>query len=254
MAGLRCSLESSGFPDFNHQTTHSLHQSKAELNANTSMRLRTSMTDRGWSEARDGGDAIAGSLETRKLTIQSTKDLKKSMGRKREGWQSHQCKEKRHKMNSKLRRWKAAKPRVLNSLCSSWRCLARSYDRKREEGKHGYTFIAPKRDDYGWKSRITRVDSVGDELISGSVTTGRRKTRLTVGVHTSATPERGACAQLRHPRPAHATATEERRKAAAQLGCPSRKRESRPAWFGSGGPLGHRATGKVSLFFLFFLI
>jgi hypothetical protein len=54
--------------------------------------------------------------------------------------------------------------------------LARSYDRKREEGKHGYTFIAPKRDDYGWKSQITRVDSVGDELVSGSVTTGRKET------------------------------------------------------------------------------
>jgi hypothetical protein len=61
MAGLHSSPESSGFPDFNHQTTHNRHQSKAELNANTSMRLRKSMTDRWWSAARDGGGAIAGS-------------------------------------------------------------------------------------------------------------------------------------------------------------------------------------------------
>jgi hypothetical protein len=152
MAGLRCSPENFDFPDFNHQTTHSLHQSMAELNTNTSMRLRTSMTDRGWSAARDDGGAMASSLETRKPTIRSTKNLKKSMGRKREGWQSHQSKEKRRGKNSKLHRWKAAKHRVLNSLSSNWRCSARSYGRKREEGKRGYTFIAPKRDDYGWKS------------------------------------------------------------------------------------------------------
>jgi hypothetical protein len=54
-----------------------------------------------------------------KLTIPSTKNLKKSMRRKKEGWQSHQYKEKRRGMNSKLHRWKAAKPRVLNSLSSS---------------------------------------------------------------------------------------------------------------------------------------
>jgi hypothetical protein len=131
MAGLRCSLKNFDFPDFNHQTTHSLHQSMAELNTNTSMRLRTSMTDQGWSVARDDGGAMAGSLETRKTTIQSTKNLKKSMGRKREGWQSHQSKEKRRGKNSKLHRWKAAKPRALNSLSSNWWCSARSYDRKR---------------------------------------------------------------------------------------------------------------------------
>jgi hypothetical protein len=61
---------------------------------------------------------MAGSLETLKLTIQSTKNLKKSMGRKREGWQSHQGKEMRRGKNSKLHRWKAAKPRVLNFLSS----------------------------------------------------------------------------------------------------------------------------------------
>jgi hypothetical protein len=44
----------------------------------------------------------------------------------------------------------------------------------------------------------------------------------------------------------------ERRKAAARLGGPSEKRESRPARFGAGGPLGLRAAGKVSFFsFLF---
>jgi hypothetical protein len=60
MAGLHCSPKSSDFPDFDHQTSHNRHQSKVELNTNTSMRLRTSMTDRGWSAAQDGGGAIAG--------------------------------------------------------------------------------------------------------------------------------------------------------------------------------------------------
>jgi hypothetical protein len=90
MAGAQSSPESSGFPDFNHQTTHSLHQSKAKLNANTSMRLRKSMTDRGWGAARDGGGAIAGSLELQESTIQGTIAQKNSMRRKRGRWRAHQ--------------------------------------------------------------------------------------------------------------------------------------------------------------------
>jgi hypothetical protein len=102
MADLHGSPESSGFAVLDHQMTRNRHQSNAELNANTSTRFRRATTDRGWNAAWDGGDAIADSLELRKLTIPSTKNLKKSMGRKREGWQSHQCKEERRGFTDKL--------------------------------------------------------------------------------------------------------------------------------------------------------
>jgi hypothetical protein len=102
MVGLHGSPESSGFPIFDHQTTRNQYQSNAELNVSTSTRLKKTMTDRGQHTAQDGGGAIAGSLELRKLVIQSTKNLKKSMGREREGWQSHQCKEERRGFTGKL--------------------------------------------------------------------------------------------------------------------------------------------------------
>jgi hypothetical protein len=51
--------------------------------------------DRGWDAAREGGGAIAGSLELPKFTIQSTTNLKKSMGRERRRWRTQQNEEER---------------------------------------------------------------------------------------------------------------------------------------------------------------
>jgi hypothetical protein len=62
---------------------------------NTSTQFRKTTTDRGWDAAREGGDAIAGSLELPKFMIQSTTNLKKSMERERRRWRTHQNEEER---------------------------------------------------------------------------------------------------------------------------------------------------------------
>jgi hypothetical protein len=51
-----------------------------------------------------GGGAIAGSLEIFKLVIQRTTTQKKSMGRERRGWRTHQSEEEGRKSTCKLRR------------------------------------------------------------------------------------------------------------------------------------------------------
>jgi hypothetical protein len=186
MAGLRCSLENFDFPDFNHQTTHSLHQSKAELNTNTSMRLRTSMTDRGWSTARDDDGAMAGSLETRKPTIRSTKSLKKSMRRNMEGWQPHQSKEKRREKNSKLHRWKAAKPRVAAATRAQTEVSACGFDLETKGGGLALAYIELGYLNLDQNPRKNEFDSVKIASKTGSVTTQRRETRLTCGSRSSA--------------------------------------------------------------------
>jgi hypothetical protein len=93
MAGLHDSLESFGFPVSDHELTRNQHQSNEKVNANTSMRFRKTTTDRRRDAAREGGGAIASSLELLKLAIQSTTNLKKSMGRERRRWRTHQNKE-----------------------------------------------------------------------------------------------------------------------------------------------------------------
>jgi hypothetical protein len=77
------SPESFGFPIPDHYSTRNQHQSNEKVNANTSTRFRKTTTDRGRDAAWEGGGAIAGSLELLKLMIQSTTNLKKSMGRER---------------------------------------------------------------------------------------------------------------------------------------------------------------------------
>jgi hypothetical protein len=64
------------------------------------------------------------------------------MERERRRRRAHQCREGGSGLTGKLRRWAAVKPRVFNSLSSSSWGSARNYDGKRDEGKHGYTFIA----------------------------------------------------------------------------------------------------------------
>jgi hypothetical protein len=51
--------------------------------------------------AREGGGAIAGSLESFKLAIQSTTNQKKSMGRERRRWRTHQSEEEGRKSTCK---------------------------------------------------------------------------------------------------------------------------------------------------------
>jgi hypothetical protein len=188
MAGLHCSLENSDFPDFNRQTTHNLHQSKVELNTNTSMRLRTSMIDRGWSVARDDDDAMASSLETQKPTIRSTKNLKKSMRRKREGWQPHQNKEKRREKNSKLHRWKAAKPRVAAATRAQTEVSACSFDLETKGGGLALAYIELGYLNLDQNPRKNIFDLVKIASKTGSVTTQRRETRLTCVSRPSAKP------------------------------------------------------------------
>jgi hypothetical protein len=86
MAGPQGSPESFGFPVPDHYSTRNQHQSNEKVNANTSTQFRKTTTDRRWDAAREGGGAIDGSLELLKLTIQSTTNLKKSMGRERRRW------------------------------------------------------------------------------------------------------------------------------------------------------------------------
>jgi hypothetical protein len=63
------SLESIGFPIPDHYSTRNQHQSNEKVNANTSTWFRKTTMDRGRDAAREGSDAIAGSLELLKLTI-----------------------------------------------------------------------------------------------------------------------------------------------------------------------------------------
>jgi hypothetical protein len=95
MAGPQNSPESFGFPVPDHYSTRNQHQSNEKINANTSTWFRKTMTDRGWDAAREGGDAIAGSLELPKFMIHSTTNLKKSMERERRRWRTHQNEEER---------------------------------------------------------------------------------------------------------------------------------------------------------------
>jgi hypothetical protein len=143
MAGLHGSPESSGFPVSDHQSTRNQHQSNKKVNANTSTRFRKTTTVRGWDAAREGGGAIAGSLELLKLVIQSITNLKKSMGRERRRWQTHQNEKEGLNSTCKPRRRATAIPRVSNLLGSSSRGLAQILDGKRDEGTRGYTFIDP---------------------------------------------------------------------------------------------------------------
>jgi hypothetical protein len=104
MAGPQNSSESFGFPVPNHYSIRNQHQSNEKINANTSTRFRKTTTDRGWNAAREGGDAIAGSLELPKFMIQSTTNLKKSMERERRRWRTHQNEEERLNSTRKPRR------------------------------------------------------------------------------------------------------------------------------------------------------
>jgi hypothetical protein len=144
MAGPQNSLESFGFPVPDHYSTRNQHQSNEKINANTSTRFRKTTMDRGWDAAREGGGAIAGSLELPKFTIQSTTNLKKSMGRERRRWRTHQNEEEMLNSTCKPRRRATANPRVSNLLRSVSRDLARDLDGKRDEGTHDYPFITPQ--------------------------------------------------------------------------------------------------------------
>jgi aldehyde:ferredoxin oxidoreductase len=93
MAGLHGSPESSGSTVSDHQTTRNQHQTVEKGNANTSTLFRKATTVRGQDAAREGGGAIAGSRKLLKLVIQSTTNLKKSMGRERRRWLTHQNEE-----------------------------------------------------------------------------------------------------------------------------------------------------------------
>jgi hypothetical protein len=104
MAGPQNSSESFGFPVPNHYSTHNQHQSNEKINANTSTQFRKTMTDRGWNAAREGGGAIAGSLQLPKFMIQSTTNLKKSMERERRRWRTQQNEEERLNSTRKPRR------------------------------------------------------------------------------------------------------------------------------------------------------
>jgi hypothetical protein len=141
MAGLHGSPESSGFPVSDHQSTRNQHQSNEKGNANTSTLFRKATTVRGHDAAREGDGAITGSLQLLKLVIQSTTNLKKSMGRERRRWQTHQHEEEGLKSTRKPRRRATTNPRVSNLLGLVSGCLAWILDGKREEGTHGYTFI-----------------------------------------------------------------------------------------------------------------
>jgi hypothetical protein len=141
MAGLHGSPECFGSTIVDHQSTRNQHQSNEKDNANTSTRFRKTTTDRRRVAAREGGDAIAGSQKLLKLTIQSTTNLKKSMGRERRRWRTHQNEEEGLNSTRKPRRRATTIPRVSNLLGSVSRGLAQILDGKREEGTHGCTFI-----------------------------------------------------------------------------------------------------------------
>jgi hypothetical protein len=83
MADPHGSPENLGSTVSDHQSTRNQHQSVEKVNANASMRFRKAITDQGRDAAQEGGGAIAGSPELLKLAIQSTTNLKKSMGRER---------------------------------------------------------------------------------------------------------------------------------------------------------------------------
>jgi hypothetical protein len=80
MAGPHGLPENFGSTVSDHQSTRNKHQTVEKVNVNASTRFRKAITDRGRDAAREGGGAIAGSLELLKLVIQSTTNLKKSMG------------------------------------------------------------------------------------------------------------------------------------------------------------------------------
>jgi aldehyde:ferredoxin oxidoreductase len=86
MAGPQNSPESFGSTVSDQQSTRNQHQTVEKVKVNASTRFRKAITDRGRDAAREGGGAIAGSLELLKLAIQSTTNLKKSMERERRRW------------------------------------------------------------------------------------------------------------------------------------------------------------------------
>jgi hypothetical protein len=93
-----------GFPYLDHQTTQNLLQSDEKLNPISSTRLMNVMADRRRNAAREGGGAIASPLELPKIKIQSTTNLKKSMGRERRRRRAHQREEERLNSTGKPRR------------------------------------------------------------------------------------------------------------------------------------------------------
>jgi hypothetical protein len=141
MAGLHGSSESSGFPVSDHQSTRNQHQSNEKVNANTSTRFRKTTTVRGWDAAREGSGAIAGSLEFLKLAIQSITNLKKSMGRERRRWQTHQNKKEGLNSTRKHRRRATAIPRLEFTRFGS------DFRWKKGRGNTWLHIYRPKRDD-----------------------------------------------------------------------------------------------------------
>jgi hypothetical protein len=63
------------------------------------------------------------------------------MRRKREGWQSHQSKEKRRGKNSKLHRWKAEKPRVAAVARAQTEVSACGFDLETKGGGSALAYI-----------------------------------------------------------------------------------------------------------------
>jgi hypothetical protein len=120
--------------------------------------------------------------------------------------------------------------------------LAQRLDGKRGEEASDYTFIAPIQ-----RFRVGNPGFLGG-FGYGSVRLrlghGKKKrARLTEEVHSSATPERGSargCGSWAGPR----RRGEERASSSASMAHQREGRMGRPARFGSGGPPGHRATGK----------
>jgi hypothetical protein len=161
--------------------------------------------------------------------IQSTTNLKKSMGRERRRWRTHQNEEERLNSTRKPRRRATAISRVSNLLRSVSRDLARDLDGKSSEGTRGYTFIDPIR-----RFRVENPGFLGGfgwgGFVSGSVMARGRRARLIGGVHSSAKQGRERAAATA-PGPAHASAREKGRNG-----------------LGSDGPTENASPNKIQIF------
>jgi hypothetical protein len=83
MADVMSLPESFGSTFSDHNSPRHQHQSKEEVNPNSSRRFRSAMTNRGESTARGKTAAPLPAAVSSKPAIQSTKTQKKSIGRER---------------------------------------------------------------------------------------------------------------------------------------------------------------------------
>jgi hypothetical protein len=132
--------------------------------------------------------------------------------------------------------------------------LAQSLDGKRGEEASGYTFIAPIQ-----RFRVGNPDFLGGfgwgDVCLWLGHDGREEDAADSGVPPVSDSEERGARLLLCSGPAHADAVKSGRNGLLGSDGPTvRKRRSTSARFGSGGPLGHRATGKeLSSLFSFLL-